>query len=524
MIKKVLFEDKINTKQKGIHNQELRAEDVNLLKLVINNNAEELETKEISGNKNKAGGYVGLDQNLLFKVDYIPDLPISKVTNLQGTLDTFALKSNSYTQTQIDDALVVNKNETIQILLNNPDVAINSINELLSQMQNADNALITSIANKLSYTDSQSLSSAQKQLAQTNLGLWNHKHDDLYLKLSGGTIIGEVNFEDETIFDAAVVFEDDVLMVNPLVIRNKLLLDNKSTNTSHSFNSDFQLNTLKNGDGTNVANYFDVSRTSSASSSSSLHGNLTRTIYSGNDNMSGLNSFYPLTRFTGTANIEWLYAMDARAEHKGTGNVDFLNAIVPRALIQGTGVGIVDYMRTLSSSGKVDNENITVNYLQGSHNTLSLEAGYVKNAYINFLDFDYTPANASKVTIDNLYYIYAGNDGIPTVTGEAYFIKSLTTLPSLFSGIIESNVSVLQLLAASNKAIITKEYLETELSKVGDKVQTYGSFSVITSTILNTHRPIATNPVGTILVNTKQNELYSRKTETEWVKFTGTQI
>lgn len=43
MIKKILFNDKVNVKPKAIHEEELWAEDINHIKEVVNSNSEELE-------------------------------------------------------------------------------------------------------------------------------------------------------------------------------------------------------------------------------------------------------------------------------------------------------------------------------------------------------------------------------------------------------------------------------------------------------------------------------------------------
>ncbi|QOD60660.1 hypothetical protein H9I45_15170 [Polaribacter haliotis] len=81
------------------------------------------------------------------------------------------LASSTYTQTQVNDLLVSTKNATIQILLDNPDLDVNSISEVLALMSNADATLTSSIAEKLSFTTSQSLTTTQKNIALTNLGV-----------------------------------------------------------------------------------------------------------------------------------------------------------------------------------------------------------------------------------------------------------------------------------------------------------------------------------------------------------------
>ncbi|WP_233901250.1 hypothetical protein [Tenacibaculum piscium] len=92
----------------------------------------------------------------------------------------YVAKQDVYNKQESDSALLLAMNEVVQILLNNPDVEINSIQELLAEMTAADNALVTSIANKVSYVAFQNLSLEQQKIAQKNIGLLNHSHNDMY--------------------------------------------------------------------------------------------------------------------------------------------------------------------------------------------------------------------------------------------------------------------------------------------------------------------------------------------------------
>ncbi|MCG8253229.1 hypothetical protein, partial [Tenacibaculum finnmarkense] len=88
----------------------------------------------------------------------------------------YVAKQDVYNKQESDNALLLAMNEVVQMLLNNPDLEINSIQELLSEMTTADNALITSIANKVSYVVFQNVSLEQQKIAQKNIGLLNHNH------------------------------------------------------------------------------------------------------------------------------------------------------------------------------------------------------------------------------------------------------------------------------------------------------------------------------------------------------------
>ncbi|MBE7686481.1 hypothetical protein F7647_10515 [Tenacibaculum piscium] len=92
----------------------------------------------------------------------------------------YVAKQDVYNKQESNNALLLAMNEVVQMLLNNPDAEINSIQELLSEMTTADNALVASIANKVSYVVFQNLSEEQQKIAQKNIGLLNHNHDDRY--------------------------------------------------------------------------------------------------------------------------------------------------------------------------------------------------------------------------------------------------------------------------------------------------------------------------------------------------------
>ncbi|MBE7687421.1 hypothetical protein F6A46_04110 [Tenacibaculum finnmarkense genomovar ulcerans] len=91
----------------------------------------------------------------------------------------YVAKQDVYNKQESDNALLLAMNEVVQMLLNNPDLEINSIQELLSEMTTADNALVASIANKVSYVVPQNLTLDQKYIAQRNIGLLYHKHFSL---------------------------------------------------------------------------------------------------------------------------------------------------------------------------------------------------------------------------------------------------------------------------------------------------------------------------------------------------------
>lgn len=196
---------------------------------------------------------------------------------LGGELPSYyAQQATTYTQNEVDDLLVLFKNQTIQLLLDNPDVEINSITELLNQMTTADNSLIASIADKVSYTTSQSLSNAQQIIAQTNIGLeatladllkksiaeYYTDIDDLYLNqslqkekliyrvddASGHTLVDEGYAYFEYLGTTNGDESDYKLISKEIIISNldyKLLFKTASTSADFKIHNVNPLNTMK---------------------------------------------------------------------------------------------------------------------------------------------------------------------------------------------------------------------------------------------------------------------------------------
>ncbi|MCD8428885.1 hypothetical protein LNJ06_01655 [Tenacibaculum finnmarkense genomovar ulcerans] len=136
----------------------------------------------------------------IFNEDNLQKSDVDKLNvdaaTLNGELPAFyANSATTYSKVDVDNAILTSMNEVVQMLLNNPDVEVNSIKELLAEMNTADNALIASIANKVSYVVSQNLTQNQKNIAQANIGIFN-----TFLKLSGGKVKGDVAIENSRIF------------------------------------------------------------------------------------------------------------------------------------------------------------------------------------------------------------------------------------------------------------------------------------------------------------------------------------
>jgi len=107
-----------------------------------------------------------------------------------------------------------------------------------------------------------------------------------------------------------------------------------------------------------------------------------------------------------------------------------------KAQSTGTATQDIDYLIGSNISAELNNPNASVRYLQGSHNTIKLGDGDVTdNAMALILDFDYT---GTGVITGDFEYLRIQNDTLPVVSGTSRAINSISVLPSVFAGSLES--------------------------------------------------------------------------------------
>lgn len=107
-----------------------------------------------------------------------------------------------------------------------------------------------------------------------------------------------------------------------------------------------------------------------------------------------------------------------------------------KAQSTGTATQDIDYLIGSNISAELNNPNASARYLQGSHNTIKLGDGDVTdNAMALILDFDYT---GTGVITGDFEYLRIQNDTLPVISGTSRAINSLSILPSVFGGSLES--------------------------------------------------------------------------------------
>ena len=107
-----------------------------------------------------------------------------------------------------------------------------------------------------------------------------------------------------------------------------------------------------------------------------------------------------------------------------------------KAQSTGTATQDIDYLIGSNISAELNNPNASARYLQGSHNTIKLGDGDVTdNAMALILDFDYT---GTGVITGDFEYLRIQNDTLPVVSGTSRAINSISVLPSVFAGSLES--------------------------------------------------------------------------------------
>ena len=189
-------------------------------------------------------------------------------------------------------------------------------------------------------------------------------------------------------------------------------------------------------DATDVAVFVDVSKINNADQlSAEIYALVSRVVNSVDFNGKGIIGANLVGRNNSGGNFEFVYGGFSQAENQGSGNVDFLSGNKTISEVTGTGASVINIMRAHSSDVVIDNPNTTVNNAQGMHPSVQMTNGTIGQVECLYLDLDYDNTGSLTVTGD-IAYVRAGNDVLPSVGGNIYFIKSDAPYPSEFAGSI----------------------------------------------------------------------------------------
>ena len=190
-------------------------------------------------------------------------------------------------------------------------------------------------------------------------------------------------------------------------------------------------------------------------------------------------ALYGESKNTGSTQADSNYGLFAKGEFEGTagftgfviggnleGRYDGTGTNGANATVYGsynlarattTANGTVSYMIGANNLAKLEGANVTATNLQGTHSTVELSNGTAGDVIVQILDFDGT---GGTVTGD-LSYLQIQNDTMPTVAGTSRAIKSLSVLPSLFTGQVE-----IPLVPTINAHATSKQYVDQQISNV----------------------------------------------------------
>jgi hypothetical protein len=186
--------------------------------------------------------------------------------------------------------------------------------------------------------------------------------------------------------------------------------------------------------GTAVTTWTETNSVNSTASDL-IYGNVTRTRLTGTGDANYLVGINPIASHEGSGNVgDQVTGLLSTARSRGTGNLKFLLSQNVQTEISGVGASNTDDVRNISSTMNLTNTNATIGEAMGYRSLIKFDGGSVSDMGLIDLELDYKTANAGNVSLNNFAYINVRNDTLPTVSGTAYFIKSLTILPSLFSG------------------------------------------------------------------------------------------
>ena len=160
-----------------------------------------------------------------------------------------------------------------------------------------------------------------------------------------------------------------------------------------------------------------------------IYGSVSRGTFTGSGTVDQIIGSNPIGRHSGSGSVNFIQGTQAAASLTGSGSVKTIVASYAKTFIEGTGNNNIANAFGAWNVAELNGLN-DVDNIYGTYSNVVLKNGDVNdNAVGHFIDFDQVSANTD---INNAYYIHAINDSL-SVTGEKFFIKDETGIPSQFS-------------------------------------------------------------------------------------------
>ena len=168
---------------------------------------------------------------------------------------------------------------------------------------------------------------------------------------------------------------------------------------------------------------------SPGNNSADIYGSVSRGTFTGSGTVDQIIGSNPIGRHSGSGSVNFIQGTQAAASLTGSGSVKTIVASYAKTFIEGTGSNNIENAFGAWNVAELNGLN-DVDNIYGTYSNVVLTNGEVNDDAIgHFIDFDQVGANTD---INNAYYIHAKNDSL-SVTGEKFFIKDETGIPSQFS-------------------------------------------------------------------------------------------
>ena len=145
--------------------------------------------------------------------------------------------------------------------------------------------------------------------------------------------------------------------------------------------------------------------------------------------------FQALHEGTGTA--YFLYGSSSRGTHNGSGDTGVIWGAFNEGKISGTGTGTHPYLIGTNQKADLNNANASVAYMSGVLSYAKTTAGSVTTR-MNAAEFGLDCNQGAATAVDAAVLYLAADISSLTVSGNARTIESVSTLPSVFAGTMET--------------------------------------------------------------------------------------